>query len=224
MIPMRAQMLRNEVLWALQANPNGGMPSSVRTAPAQLNGQALSCLLLSDASGAVTQTQSRLWLENEYCMSSATGLIQVHSPVPGTYTVFSYGKNIQFHGRSMPDHYTMYVNGVQVITADMTITDPTATADQLKPTAQMLAAGRTGVFLNQPAPVPMNLPASSSASAIQTGVVRIAYDNQGNITDSEVSSVSDPGILQSTVAALKQFKIRGPNEVYLTVRFVPSSQ
>ena len=223
MIPMRAEMLRNEVLWAI-GNLSGGMPSSVRTAPAQLNGQALTCVLLSSASGAVTQTQSRLWIESEFCVSNATGLIQVHSPAPGTYTMFGYGKNLQFHGKSMPDHFTTYVNAVQVITADMTIKDPTATPYQLKPTPEMLAAGRTGVYLSDPAFVPINVPAPASAHAIQSATVRLAFDNQGQVTDTEVSAVSDPGIVSAALAAAKQFKMRGPNDVYLTIRFVPTAE
>jgi hypothetical protein len=44
--------------------------------------------------------------------------------VPGTYTVFGYSKKLQFEGRSMLDHLTKYVAGVQVITADLTIRIP----------------------------------------------------------------------------------------------------
>jgi hypothetical protein len=48
-LPMRAQMLRNEVMWAV-GHWSGGVPESVRTSNAMFNGQPVTCVLLSGAS------------------------------------------------------------------------------------------------------------------------------------------------------------------------------
>ncbi len=220
-LPMRAQMLRNEVMWAI-GHLSGGVPESVRTSTAMFNGQPATCVLLSGVSGSIAQTQSRLWVENEYCVSNRTGLLQVHSPVPGTYTVFGYSKGLQFHGKYMPDHFTSYVNGVQVITADMTIKDPAINPEQLKPTPEMIATGRGGVVLSEPSHMQLSLPGTSSV--METVVIRVAFNNQGQVTDAEVSSASDRSLIDSALAAAKQFQMHGPNEAYLTIRFGPQAE
>jgi hypothetical protein len=219
-IPMRAQMLRNEVMWAV-GHLNARAPDSVRVSNVMLNGQPVTCVLLSGVTGAMAQTQSRLWVENEYCVATATGLLQVHSPVPGTYTVFDYSKGLEFHGKHMPDHFTTYVNGVQVITADMTIKDPAINPEQLKPTPEMIAAGR-GVALSEPSHAQLSLPGTSNV--LETVVIRVAFNNQGQVTESEVSSASDRRLIDAALAAAKQFDVHGPNEAYLTVRFAPQPE
>jgi hypothetical protein len=103
MIPMRAQMLWNEVLWAAAAAVNGPGAAGIRTAPAQWNGKPVTCLLISGVTASpYVERQSRLWEENEYCIANDSGLLQIHSFAPGTYTVFSYSKNLQFHGKPWP--------------------------------------------------------------------------------------------------------------------------
>jgi hypothetical protein len=38
----------------------------------------------------------------EYCIDNASGLMQVHSIAPGTYFVYDYSGNQQYHGRIEP--------------------------------------------------------------------------------------------------------------------------
>ncbi|HEY2381936.1 MAG TPA: hypothetical protein VGK48_12220 [Terriglobia bacterium] len=219
-LPMRAQMLRNEVLWAI-GNVNGGVPAGVRVSNAALNGEPVTCVLLSGVNGAMAQTQSRLWLENEYCVSTSTGLLQVHSPVPGTYTVFGYSRKLQFHGKFMPDHFTTYVAGVQVITADMVVKDPALSSAQLRP-PEAIPVGRGGVVLSEPARMQLNLPGSSNVMG--TVVIRTAFNNQGQATDAEVSSASDRSLIDAAMSKAKHFEFHGSNEAYLTVRFSPQAE
>jgi hypothetical protein len=225
MIPMRAQMLRNEALWAM-GQVNGGAPPRIRTAAAQFNGQPVTCILLSGVTGAVAQTQSRLWEENEYCISNATGLLLVHSVAPGTYTDFGYTKNLQFHGKTLPDHLTTYVAGARVIDADLTITDPVVSPDQLTLTQAMIANGRSGMVLSEGMRMPMNVPGPASLSAIQIAMVHAELDAQGNVTDVELSAASDAGLVQSALDAVKQMSFGGSGQshAYIKVRFVPVSQ
>jgi hypothetical protein len=225
MIPMRAQMLRSEALWA-SGQVNGAATAGIRTAATQFNGQPVTCILLSGVTGAMAQTQSRLWEENEYCISSATGLLQVHSAAPGTYTVFGYTKNLQFHGKTLPDHLTTYVAGSRVIDADLTITDPAVSQDQLTLTQAMIANARSGMVLSEGMRMPMNVPGPASLSAIQIAMVHAELDAQGNVTDLELSAASDAGLVQSALDAVKQMSFGGGGQshAYIKVRFVPVSQ
>jgi hypothetical protein len=141
--------------------------------------------------------------------------------VPGTYTVFGYSKGFEFHGKNMPDHFTTYMNGVQGITADMTIKDP-INPEQRKPTPEVIAAGRGGVVLSEPSHMQLSLPGTSNV--METVVIRVAFNNQGQVTDAEVSSASDRSLIDSALAAARQFEMHGRNEAYLTVRFGPPAE
>lgn len=140
--------------------------------------------------------------------------------MPGTYTVFGYSKGLQFHGKYMTDHFTTYVNGAQVITADITIKDPAINPEQLKPTLETIAAGRS----SSPSRRYMQLHLPGTSNVMETVVIRVAFNNQGQVTDAEVSSASDRSLIDSALAAAKQFEMHGPNEAYLTVRFGPQAE
>ena len=85
---------------------------------------------------------SRQWVEEEHCVDTATGLLQIHSPAPGSFIVYGYTKNLQFHGRVVPDHVTAYIGGKEVIDAQVDITDVSAAAEsELKPTSEMRRNG-----------------------------------------------------------------------------------
>ena len=61
--------------------------------------------------GSGSETQGRIWQEEEYCVDNNSGLIMVHSIAPGTFAVFGYNANQQFHGRTMPDRISIDVGG-----------------------------------------------------------------------------------------------------------------
>ena len=111
---------------------------------------------------------------------------------------------------------------MQVITADMTIKDPAINPEQLKPTPEMIAAGRGGVVLSEPSHTQFSLPGTSNV--METVVIRVAFNNQGRVTDAEVSSASDRSLIDSALAAAKQFGMHGLNEAYLTIRFGPQAE
>jgi hypothetical protein len=51
-------------------------------------------------------------------------LLVVHSIAPGTFAVFSYADNQQFHGRALPDRITIYVGGALAADGSFSIADP----------------------------------------------------------------------------------------------------
>jgi hypothetical protein len=223
LIPMRSHMLRNEFLWVTEINDAG--EGQIRTSAAQWNGKPVTCILLSNVTGPAAQTQSRLWEENEYCVANDSGLLQTHSDAPGAYAVFGYTKNLQFHGKSMPDRITMYVAGAQAVDGDFSITDPSA-GDQslLTPTPQMTLTARPVIPLSKAMKIPLNVPGSTSGDTVQPVMIHAQLDGQGNVVEAELSAAANPSLTQSALDLVKKMHFGGGSHIYVNVRFVPASQ
>jgi hypothetical protein len=119
-VPMRAHMLRNEIFWAIEGYAAN---AQLRTAQVQWNGKLTTCILASSIADGAAQTQGRRWQEEEFCIDNNSGLLVLHSIAPGTFAVFGYDSNQQFHGRTMPDRINLYVNGSTVADTSFNITD-----------------------------------------------------------------------------------------------------
>jgi len=209
-IPMRAHMLRNEVLWATQ-----GLRGRVRTARVQWQGRALSCLLISE--GAELNTDGRSWDDEEYCLDDATATLIVHSIAPGTCAFFEYG-DIHFHGYSLPDRVKIYVNGALAVDASLTIADATAAdAESLTPAAGMTSA---------PAPVGVVGPfyartEAGSGNATQPVVVHAEIDGEGKVVEAELSA-GNAGLFQAALEQIRTMKFGQTGterQAYITVWF-----
>jgi hypothetical protein len=226
MIPMRAQMLRNEVMWRASSTVNAAGTAQIRTSASQWNGKPVTCVLISHVGGAAAQVQSRLWEESEYCIANDSGLLQTHSVAPGVYTVFDFGKNLTFHGKSLPDHITTYVAGAQANQADLSIADFSAdSAGLLIQTQEMLANGRPAIALSEPLMIPIDLPSTGSTGTIQPVVLHVELDAQGNVHDVELSATADAKLTSAALDAAKKLKLgrTGANQAYIIVRFIPAS-
>jgi len=91
---------------------------------------------------ARTETQGRLWEETEYCIDEGSGLLQVLSIAPGSYVVYGYGGNLQFHGRRIPDRVTVYAGCAQKLDAQIGIGDAGAVLGAWRPRRKWLRAVR----------------------------------------------------------------------------------
>lgn len=226
MIPLRAQMLRSEVMWRASSAVNTAGTAQIRTSASQWNGKPVTCVLISHVSGAAAQVQSRLWEESEYCIANDSGLLQTHSVIPGTYTVFDYGKNLTFHGKSLPDHITMYAAGAQANQADLSIADFSAdSAGLLIQTPEMLANGRPTTALSDSQVIPINIPNPGSTGIIQPVALHAELDARGNMLDVELSATSDAKLTSAALDAAKKLKAgrTGASQAYILVRFIPAS-
>jgi len=220
-VPMRVHMLRGAIFWPVTFGPGIRM----RTAAAQFNGKALTCLLLGGELGSTIQ--SRLWEEQEYCIDNGSGLLQLHSPAPGTYIAYGYGRNLQFHGRFVPDHITAYVGGILVLDAQIAIADAGSVNENLlTPAADMIARG-LGVSLTTGQKFLINAPGGYANDAIQTVIVHAELGPAGNVLEEEVSASADPRLSQTALDFVGQhaFPPAGTQrEVYVNVGFVPATQ
>jgi beta-lactamase regulating signal transducer with metallopeptidase domain len=224
-IPMRAQMLRNAIFWRYQPpQPT----AQIRTAAAEWNGRSVTCILASNVAGSAAQTQSRLWEEREYCIDNASGLLQIHSIAPGTFTVYSYDRSVQFHGRAIPDRITIFVNGGQVADAQFTIADArTVDPALLTPTAEMIANGPV-IQTASPARFPIDVPNPLPSKTIQPVIVHAEVDPEGKLLEEEVSAASDPALAQIALDVVKAANLPHTpftqRQEYINVRFHPASQ
>jgi hypothetical protein len=219
-VPMRVHMLRNAIFWAIQ---QAGGNLQVRTASIQWNGQPATCILTSAMVNPTAET--RLWEEEEYCVDNASKLLQVQSVAPGTYVVYGYGAGSQFHGRTMPNRITIFVNGTTALDAQVSIADPGAVdPNALRPTDAMIARGRVAT-LDLPGRFPMQVANASVTGDGKPVIVHASIDGSGNVVETELSSASDPALAQAALDMVKtqNFPQSGSQrQVYINVRFVPA--
>jgi hypothetical protein len=220
-VAMRVQMLRNAIFWGIQAVPG----NQIRTAAVPVNGRPATCILMS---GMVAPTeQTRLWEESEYCIDKASGLVQVHSIAPGTYSIYSYDRNLQFHGRSTPDRIAIYVNGALALDAQVTLEDAgSVDPTQLRPTPEMIAAGPIAT-LGLWTRFPIDVPSASVSGLAKPVIVHASVDGSGKVVEEELSSASDAALAQTALDVVKNAKFAAGDtqqQMYINVRFVPESR
>jgi hypothetical protein len=222
-VPMRLHMLRNAIFWPVRLNS----AAALRTAAVHCNGRPATCLLLSGVTGQAAATQTRLWQETEYCVDNASGLLEVYSVAPGSYTVYSYAKNLRFHGRSMPDQITFFVRGAMVLDSQIRITDPGPVSESLlSPTPQMTANG-PAVTLSMPERFPINVPSASTGAAVKSVIVHAEIDLNGNVLEGELVSAADPALADSALDLVKNIKFpaaQTQRQAYVNVRYLPQAQ
>ncbi len=62
----------------------------IRTSASTYNGTPVTCVLLSRSGNAATRAPGRSWEETEECVDPQSGLLRVHSQVPGRYYAYDY--------------------------------------------------------------------------------------------------------------------------------------
>jgi len=87
MAPMAVQMVRSAMFWPVGGNPSVNM---IRSAAAEWNGKPVTVVLISGNSESIYP--GRHWVETEYVIDNATGLLQIYSRAPGTFAVYSFDK------------------------------------------------------------------------------------------------------------------------------------
>jgi hypothetical protein len=225
-IPMRAHMLRFEVLWAIHRLPSDGR---IRTAKISWHGRPATCILTSEgpADDEELQLQWRLWSEEEYCFDDAADFLVVHSVAPGTYAQFDYDGPPGFHGWPMPARIKTYVAGELASDATVSVTDAT-TADEASLTP---APGMTGtptpIGLGNYFRIRISSPGAPDANSSQPVIVHAEIDGDGNVVETELSATSNPAIVPAALEVVRKthFGHTGTErQAYIDFRFVPQSQ
>lgn len=221
-IPPAVHVVRNAIFWAAAGVP--AADASIRSSSVIWNGKPTTCLLFGPGR-AEPPDGPRSWEEEEYCIDDASGQLQVHSFVPGTYVNYSYN-TVQFHGRTNPSGITIYAGGKKVLDAQLTMSDAGSPDDSLfTPTGQMLSYGPVGTGM-MPSRMTMFAPSASvSDAAAKPVIVHASVDPQGSVVAEELSIASDPALLQTALDLVKNrpFPPDGNiREMYVEIRFVAS--
>lgn len=142
-IPLRLQEAR-----AMLFNP---IPSvayadsgSIRTSTAIFNGSPVTCVLLARSHNVPNPPPGRGWDESEECIDSGSGLLQVHSEVPGRYAVYDYSGAARIGSHLLPRTVTVTEAGriVSKISVESLQTIAAPDPDLFVPTDGMRAAGQ----------------------------------------------------------------------------------
>jgi hypothetical protein len=124
-------------------SPSYAKRGSIRMFTASLHGATVTCALLSRSPKMANAAAGRGWDETEECIDPQSGLLQVHSEVPGRYAVYDYSNTQQLAGHVLPRTITVSEGGrvVSRISVEslreMTTFDPAL----FMPTDGMRAAG-----------------------------------------------------------------------------------
>ncbi|MGH9748108.1 MAG: hypothetical protein ACRD59_18585 [Candidatus Acidiferrales bacterium] len=221
-VPLRVQMLRSALHWPILRN--AGARSVIRSAKVEHDGKELTCLLLS---GSLPEHAApRAWVENEYCIDAATGLLHVWSEAPGIYAVYDYTGATEFHEHMLPRLLTIFEGGTPVMEARVEGYEdaPSLDANLFKPTAEMVEAG--GSFtLSGPDRFPMRVdPSDAPASTyFQPVIVHATLDAEdGRVLDAEALQNSDKDLSRAAMELVKStsFPASGfQREVFINVQF-----
>lgn len=230
-IPLRLAQVRTAMFFT---RPVVGPRATLRTAPAQLNGSALTCVLLSHMGAAKDATGGRRWTESEWCIDNASGALVTQSPLPGLYTVYDYSQAIHFHDRLIPDKFTITEAGRAIIEAQtLSVTDPP------KDPALFETAGLAQVGAGSLMSAPWNFRSIAFSPSVAPGSTQIVtlhavQSASGEISGAEVLASSNPALNQAALEQASQFPGRDPSDepepgatpqshqLLLTVVFVPT--
>ncbi len=149
-VPLRLLEARGVLFDPIQSAANAGR-GSIRTSTATFRGAPVTCLLLSRARNTANSATGRDWEETEECIDAQSGLLQVHSEVPGRYAVYDYTDAPQLGGHILPRNVTIREGGrvvskisieslQGVISADPALFIPTAAMKAKGPAVAMTSA------------------------------------------------------------------------------------
>ena len=115
---------------------------SLRTSTSTFNGVQVMCVLLSGPQSGVATTSGRSWEETEDCIDPQSGLLRVHSQIPGRYYSYEYSNALQLGGHMVPRKVIVTEGGktVSEISVDSLVELPSADPSLFVPSAEMRAA------------------------------------------------------------------------------------
>lgn len=222
MIPMRVQTLREAILWTLQMPAQS---AQIRSAVVAWNGRPTTCLLISNMRGQAALTQARLWEEDEYCIDNASGLLQILSIAPGTYSVYDYSQNLQFHGRSLANRITIYTAGVPVEDAEFSIADASPADESLLTPPPGASVTEPVVLAGSHLRFPVKTPNPLPSKLVQPVIVHAEIDADGNVLEEELCAAADPALAKAALDLVKkssfQHSAQTQYQAYINVRFMP---
>ncbi len=220
-VPLRVQMIRAALHWPILRNAGA---SVMRTGDVTRDGKTLSCLLLS--ASIPENPAPRGWLEVEYCIDSATGLLQMWSEAPGIYAEYDYTGAVEFHGHTLPQTISIFEDGRLAAQARVeSIEDaPRIEPSLFKPTPEMMEAGGS-FMLAAPNRFLMRIDPSDAPTStfFQPVIVHATLDAQdGRVLDAETLQNSDAELSRAAMELVRSSSYAPSGfqqEVFFNVQF-----
>ena len=226
--PLRLQMVRQAIFWPVAGNFANDV---IRVAESSWNGKAVTCALIAGPRASANQETGRQWIEEEFCIDPATGLLQTYSIAPGIYDAYDYSNALEFHGHSIASRITIVENSVPVATVELNEIKDLNTADGslFAPSADMKGPG---IMLGSPMRFPQvakkNLPANATG-VMQPIIIHAALDISGKVLEAEALQTSDAALSEAALNLVKNTNY-GParnreriqRDVFINVQFLPA--
>jgi hypothetical protein len=184
----------------------------IRTSTATFNGTQVTCVLLSGSESAVAATPGRRWEETEECIDPQSGLLRVHSQVPGRYYAYDYSNAPRLRGYVMPRKVAVAEAGkiVSAISVDSLTELPTADPSLFVPTAEMKEAGRAVGMAGAQKISRVLGPGTFQAGATARAVCVFGLvTSSGQLVEAHSLQPSDPNS-QAALEAVKQMNFSRP--------------
>jgi hypothetical protein len=208
-VPLRLHEARAALFDPIPSRRNAAQ-AAIRTSNAVFNGVQLTCILSSVSGNAANTAGGRLWEETEDCIDPKSGLLRVHSQVPGRYYAYDYSDSLQLAGHVMPRRVTVTEAGrtVTEISVDSVTELPAADPALFVPTEAMKARGPASV-LGPEQKIPVALPTSQTGAAPHAICVFGLVTSSGQLVETHSLQPSDP-YSQAAVDAARQMNFAVP--------------
>ena len=220
-VPLRVQLVRSALHWPIMRNAGA---SAIRAADVERDGQAISCLLLS--ASIPPNPAPRSWVEREYCIDRATGLLQMWSEAPGIYAVYDYSGAAPFHGHTLPSQIVIFEDGRPAVQVRVESFEdaPNLDPNLFKLAPEMADAGES-FTLASPSRFPMRVDPSDAPTSpfFQPVIVHAILDAQdGSVLDAEALQNSDKDLSRAAIEMVRStsFPPSGfQQEAFINVQF-----
>ena len=220
-VPLRVQLVRSALHLPISRFAGG---AAMRQADVERDGKAITCLLLSAM--IPPNPAPRSWVEREYCIDTATGLLQIWSEAPGIYAVYDYSGSTSFHGHLLPRQISIFEDGRPAVQVRLeSIEDaPNLEPDLFKRGSEMISTDES-FNLGSPTRFPLRVdptdgPTSSFFQPVMVHAILDALD--GHPLDAEVLQTSDRDLSRAAMEMVRSttFPASGfQQEAFINVQF-----
>ena len=210
-VPLRVHEARAALFDPIPASGNVA-GASIRTSKSVFNGVQLTCILVSGSGNAGNASKGRLWEESEDCVDPKSGLLRLHSQVPGRYYAYDYSNSVQLAGRVLPGKVIVTEAGrtVTEISVESLRELPAADPGLFVPSDEMKARGPAIVLAAaQKISVVSSQGAMAPGAAAHAVCVFGLVTPLGELVEAHSLQPSDPNS-QLAVEAAKQMNFSAP--------------
>jgi hypothetical protein len=197
-LPLRLIQVREAIL---KSEAVVGPRATLRTANASLDGVDLVCALIAHNAIAPAGSGGRQWEEQEYCVDPKAGTLITYSEAPGLYFHYDYSKALQFHGKLIPNGFTITQAGQTVVEAQTeSVSDPVNNPEAFQTTGlNQIGVGATMSSAWQYR-VRLPLPGAAPGAPAQVVELHALQSPGGQVSDVELLASSDAALNEAAIA------------------------